>query len=337
MRALTCFAGLVPFCAFLLSGCTRAPGREGPVAASKSAPPRLQEPNRPHVTAEFDVSYAELPVLQADPAARGAVGPSWRFGPTGYEFIDPNSMTGVVYWVDKSYSVLTTIGDGDIPRDSNTTGAKLCSPEPTSASLGWEGFVKATRTAESLEFRRYEGGVAAGTCSIVAAEGSRVVARAVVPGIVYAFRDRTAGDERLVLVGPAPFWSASSDIETRSGGDELFGVLAAKVERGSSATVTILSTPRNVCRFLHGRSVCEGPTPRSPGFDEVDAVAFESHGPAILEWRDEAISFSVEIVWPEGDETPTASAFVAHVAATESALLPPTKPDYTFIDGDYFD
>ncbi len=133
--------------------------------------------------------------------------------------------------------------------------------------------------------------------SVVATASAR--AAAILPHVVYAFRRAApsgARGEELVVIGPPSQWSAESAEPERRNEQwpGAFSVLSVPIARGSSASLLWTTGWREVAYFV-------GLYGRPPAWAQDK------------ELNGTSVTFSVEVLWPEGDDAPEARVLIQGV------------------------
>jgi hypothetical protein len=164
----------------------------------------------------------------------------------------------------------------------------------------WTSIDEKRRTADDVGITWFEGGTdpadALVTFQIKATSKLAGRATALVPGVLYAYRrcvlncgsreGSAARVEELGLIGPPSRWVGTSSgvLSKDFSVDEPFTHVRTRVSRGSSANVSIAVTSEDLARFRK----------------DLAPKTFDAP----------AVTYSVEVVWPDGRETPQATLFV---------------------------
>jgi len=285
------------------------PSAQGAVAISEieggnggNARPVLNYPNRAKGTS-VALDYASIPVAQDKPAFSTDEGATFRLGHKTATFpcsapLPPRTATvwgplnwfspGRVHVLDETFPV-TTDPNFDQPPFVFRTNDQQGFPAT------WVLLDDARRNADHATFRIYAG-TFDGKTDGRAKSAATVEASAIVPGLVYAYRqcvDGCSGDvadgprrERVGLIGPPAIWRGTS-APTREQPLEnetalAFSNVTATVGPGLSASLLIVAKGEAVSRF------------RRPASTAKEALVH---------------TYSLEIVWPDGAE-PDATLFV---------------------------
>jgi hypothetical protein len=177
----------------------------------------------------------------------------------------------------------------------------------------WQGLVRST-SPDEVTFLCYEGQFDYLSCTAEARRAWRVRAPRLAEGGVFGFRasgtlcgagnEAEARGERLEVIGPSPTWVGSSDpgsvAKPRPGA---FSRVSIPVQKGSSASAVLDVSPT----------------------DLLSPVRLAPAGVTSL-------SYSFEILWPEGRAAPSATAFVSALRG-DPALVAPSNAQYSFSDG----
>ncbi len=202
---------------------------------------------------------------------------------------------------------------GARPRGNVPPTRIVCSDVGRDAPATLEGFRTVGWFKESLSYARLEGSFDPAACRGAVTRGARVRAPALVPGLVYAFRERSARGLDLVVVGPPADWVATSALTAPEQNDPRVGTftrLKIPLERGrASAALMNVSAPA-LATFLRLRG------------DQVD---WPTHPMSV---GVPVISFTVDVVWPADAEEPEARAFAVAIEPGGEQVL-----DWLRVDG----
>jgi hypothetical protein len=144
-----------------------------------------------------------------------------------------------------------------------------------------------------LSLSRLEGRMDWATCSGTLDKSATVRARAIVPGVVYAFVAPAKNGDELVIIGPPADWVATSTPDPAAQLDPHVGSftrLEAPLLRGRSSTLLLNVSASSLAQFLRLR-----------GEKAAWETAAMSVGPIV--------SFSIELLWAADAETPEGRAY----------------------------
>lgn len=291
----------------LVSLITAAP-REGPVGRSIDA--RLPGEMRPELLANFGVDYTSLNFLESVPVSQGELS------------------TFSVTTTDGSYRMRVPTGylaQADVgaykfaSRASAADGRRASAPCRTAVSMDttsatWEGISLTTWTDTELEYVRFEGSFDNAKCEAVATRAFRVKAKAIIPSVVYGFRECVGGcgkkgaEELLVVLGPPTQWLTSSAPwpadQVRVQGSA-FSRTRVPMKKGGSASVSMNSTHAAVWEFVgEHRTVPE----------------WSDSGQKLLA-ANRVLQLGVDTMWPEADAAPSSFVFVSSITPGSADFL----------------
>jgi hypothetical protein len=161
-----------------------------------------------------------------------------------------------------------------------------------------QGFRTSSVSREALTFLRLEGTIDSWTCLGRMERAARARARAILPGLLYAFRERAKdGGEKLVLIGPQSEWFATPNDDPKSAPQRSWGNftrLDVPIQRGRASSALMNVTTFALSSALDASGSRNGAAVESIGYS-----------------GDPMITFSVEVVWPSDAASPEATAFAA--------------------------
>ncbi len=304
--------------ASLAAGCAPAPEAPDPAApqgtaavstASTWIPPirvssrgpqaRLSDRQRPQTIRARPFDYGSLPIVKRAP---GGVSPpasvALRVVETGLVVDAP---TGVIAQALVQGVILPSAS----PSEKRLPSSPTCKVEDVS----WETITLSSWTDASLDYASFNGRMAP-TCRAAGNEVARIQATAVVPSVVYAFREclgecLPGGEEILVLLGPPSAWAVSSapwpsdQLQRQSGS---FSKVRVPLKKGGSATAAITVSYAGLGKFVSLHRPVTAPREAAPA------------GP--LE-----ISFEIEAIWPAGDAAPSGMVVTSSSARSAADML----------------
>ncbi len=325
--------------ACLLAGCAHDPGSatEGadfpPLSAGPFVRPlaprdALKAPKRPFTLRSIAFDHRALPPLAP------ASGPARRISLSLVEVgrlqfrvdVDP----GLAVLLDEegmhaaswnqsasplSFGMVTSeLGGPKIPMEARMERSsdaacveRRSAPRVTALAIGdWDRDGVRVETLDTFleKSSRPHGGDGRLVCRGTAVVSATVRAKAILPNLLYAFRRADAGGEELVVIGPPSEWSAASaePAGRRQRWSGPFSLLSIPVARGSSASLLLSAGYREIAYFV-------GLYGRAPAWVQDK----ESSG--------SSVTFSVEVLWPEGQDAPEARVVVQGVDRSDLRLL----------------
>jgi hypothetical protein len=169
----------------------------------------------------------------------------------------------------------------------------------TRTEVRWGGIEPADWSADALWFQEFEGTFDTRQCRGVAEKGWRVRARAVRPGLLYAYR-RPASDEIVLIAPPAEWVSATvPEAEQLQPHVGTLSLVRLPLKRGLTGSALFVLGPTGVDLFDALRE------------SEVDTFSARAQG-----FR--AVALRADVVWAPGEDRP--AAMVVDTGLTE---LPP--------------
>jgi hypothetical protein len=278
----------------VLAGLTAAEGFEGPVA------PLVQAGYRFDVSALPTMSEAQ-PLEGADRILRPVVLARGSNNPQGFGIA--GGFIGVLD-VGRERAVQPLLTPPPTLRLGHfggrpPNGVRCVSIAPSrDAPASVQGFRSSSVSREALTFLRLEGSIDSWTCLGRMERIARVRARAVLPGLLYAFRERAKdGGEKLVLVGPQSEWFAMPNDDPQSAPQRTWGSftrLDLPIERGRAGSALMTVTTFALSSALDASGSRNGAA--------VERIGYSG---------DPMITLSVEVVWPPSAQAPEATAFAA--------------------------
>ena len=277
------------------------------------APKRRDFARRASVEEPISFDYAALPLMASEaPLGQGASFelvrhdltprhcPSWADGRRLVIWsMSPIPSESLVARVGQTALPVASLRLGFTDQDGSVDQGILNAPIGV-VNAEWTSIDDKRRTADDVGVTWFEGGTdpedALVNFQIKASSKLAGRATALVPGVLYAYRrcvlncgsreGSAARVEELGLIGPPSRWVGTSSgvISKDFAVDEPFTHVRTRISRGSSATASIAVTSEDLARFRKDLA------PKT-----VDAPA---------------ITYSVEVVWPDGRETPQATLFV---------------------------
>jgi hypothetical protein len=138
-------------------------------------------------------------------------------------------------------------------------------------------------------------------------------ATAIIDGVLYAFRrcvahcespiGSSSRREEIALIGPPAVWTGSTAEADKQALDRRtpFTRVGAPLEIGSSATLELVAFDGDIARFENGLAPMELPT------EQKDKT-----------WT----TYSLDVVWPLGNEKPSLNLYVAHSDGDPTTIRP---------------
>ncbi|NUP10890.1 MAG: hypothetical protein HOW73_33005 [Polyangiaceae bacterium] len=287
-----------------------------------SPPERFRFTGRPTVLASYPVDYAGLDTLTEthdsnDTVTFGMVG-------TGVKVTDSTTVAELQIDSQRSFSrpeSATPLSFFPKPGFVDASTDPLAGLEPkelrctrSDGNITIRGFRKDAWDDASLKFVVYKGPTGTNKCTGKATAIAKADARALVPGVLYAFRRCTSGceagstekrREELVIIGPPSDWVASTAAVSEQAFPHVgsFTIAAVPLERGSSASVLLHVEARALAYFVGLRGI-------KPAWTDQPAAALG-----------EVLAYSVEISWPQDAASPQGIGFVSKATPLADMLL----------------
>lgn len=282
--------------ASLAAGSVGCFGSEPPPVAP-SAPNRepVAKVARPQVLGTMSFDYTTLPVIEVGEETEPA-----RVRPTLLRsaLVDGSAPLALELAVGDTTMFAWPTQGPSVPRGAWTG----CTPDASRSSsvAVARGFLLSTRTPDRAEVLTAMGVLDHAACRFEAGREARVVAPAIVPGVLYAVRECTSGcrltpgnekrKEAITLFGPPAIWITSNHPDAAELTRQRVGPfsrLSVPVLRGSSTSAAFTVEPAALLAFQRQTAA---PTTR------------------------ELTQYAIEIMWGEADPAPLATAYVATVS-----------------------
>jgi hypothetical protein len=284
----------------------------------------LSGPHRGETHKEMSVDYASIPLLDEAESPPGASGVRLSRRMVASE--NCSAGYGAYLWSMPPFAQPTNlrvasrslpIVAGVIEDEGETLFKVVALGKPT--PIEWTSLDNAARTADTAPVTHV--GATLDVARLLVTNSRRGVANAaaVVPGSIYAYRrceaacneamTSSARVEEITLLGPPALWLGSSATTDRQGRvrSTTFSDVSVRLRAGSSATLFLAIAGDALASFRKGP-----PTP-----DDNPAGSHTSG----------AITFSLEIVWPIGEE-PQATAFAGAFSGSAEDVSGPDTPNY---------
>lgn len=279
------------------------PPARGPVA-SRGVEARLPGEERPELFGSFEFDVRGLPLLE--PLAVSSTSLS------SFSIIGPGASAEMMVPI-KDFAAQVVVNQvlySNFRSGESVAGRGNYSPctgkEPISTrNVEWEGIARAGWTEASLEYVRVSGTLSS-SCQFTAKKAAHVRAKAIVPGMVYAFRECIGGcdpqgEESLVLLGPAAQWLASSapwPSDQQRQQDGAFSSVKMPLARGGSASATLNANHASIRDFVGLRQALP------------ESLVAQDSGQRLLA-TSRYVQFSVDATWGSEESAPTGVAFLA--------------------------
>lgn len=299
-----------------------SPNTDRTPVASRGVEARLPGEERPETFGSFELDVGGLPLLEPLTVSSSSISSFSIIGPgASAQMMVP--IKDFVAQVEINQVVFANFRSGE-----SDAGLRNYSPCPgTTGNTGdrkveWEGIARKEWTESALEYVRVSGTMSS-NCQFTAKKAAHVRAKAVVPGMIYAFRECIGGcdpqgEESLVLIGPAAQWLASSapwpsDQLRRQ--DGAFSRAKMPLSKGGSASVALNANHASIRDFVSLRQ----PNAQLPAQDSGQRLLAASR----------YVQFSVDATWGTDETAATGIAFVASHSMGSREMLSSmgVKPD----------
>lgn len=268
------------------------------------SPPRPPAPERPAVWTSFDVTYAAIPLLERgkDEPILFSVGVSARL--VSFLVAD-GRLLELVHGKYRAFTRPESASPKALPAPPpDVLAGEIRCDKDTSVVL--RGLEIDSWMADKALYREYEGTFTNARCAGSARSAHEVVAAAIVPGILYAFRrpipSLEGTKEDLVVIGPVAEWVASSTIAEEQTNPHVgsFTFASVPVRLGSSASISLQIHQDQLAHF----------------------VGMRTHAPKwAKDGAEDILEIKIDVVWPKEDDSPSAVVFVSQVTPLAVRLL----------------
>ncbi|NUP11684.1 MAG: hypothetical protein HOW73_37030 [Polyangiaceae bacterium] len=274
------------------------PGRSNLPIAGRGVDARLPGEERPRRLASYTFDYEALPKIESRDVRSSPLSSLSLAGlPAGLEGLDSWMVQADIGATRLFQQHGPLVQKGQLPCYSGMAGS----------AATWEAIAIGSWTPETLELTRYEGTVDGSGCKATAKKVSQVKARAIIPSLVYAYRDcvgacagsgSAKGEEVLNVLGPASEWLSSSapwPTEQLKKQQGLFSHARVPLEKGGSASVSMNANHSVVYGFV-------GQHKKLPKWSDEGDKILAAH---------RVVQLGLDVVWASDEASPMASSFIA--------------------------
>lgn len=276
--------------------------------ASRGVDARLPGEERPNLFGSFEFDVSGLPLLEPLAVSSTSLSSFSIIGPgASAQMMVP--IKDFAAQVEINQIVYSNFRAGE--SDAGLRNYSPCTGDVGDRKVEWEGIARKGWTESELEYVRVAGTLSS-SCQFTAKKAAHVRAKAVVPGMIYAYRECVGGcdpkgEESLVLIGPAAQWLASSapwpsDQLRRQ--DGAFSRVKMPLTKGGSASVTLNANHASIRDFVSLRQ----------------SVPTEDSGQRLLA-ASRYVQFSVDATWGSQEGTATGLAFLGSQSMGSREML----------------